>query len=199
MQTVKFDCNTNKLHLSKILKPSKLDGGEFELHIHRFERHTQPCDDQILSADQPHNFSFNLRSRRNCNIPNRWHSWRLNHEVGQICSSTAASVPNSGQMKWGKPQETCVDTIGLLKKMYMNLLLQATRETQLAGDYWCEAMLEENPNLLGILACIMETPSGSTPFVILCCWYHFVLSVPTSTRSPASVCRWSNDKQPTLT
>lgn len=50
MQTVKFDGNTNKLHLSKILKPSKLDGGEFELHTDRFERHTQPCDDQILSA-----------------------------------------------------------------------------------------------------------------------------------------------------
>ena len=47
---MKFDCKTNKLHLSKILKPSKLDVGEFALHIHRFDRQTQPCDDQILSA-----------------------------------------------------------------------------------------------------------------------------------------------------
>jgi hypothetical protein len=40
-------------------------------------------------------------------------------------------------------------------------------------------MFEENPKRLGTVF-IMATPSPSVFFVILCCWYHFVLSVSTN-------------------
>jgi hypothetical protein len=45
-------------------------------------------------------------------------------------------------------------------------------------------MFEENPKRLGMTVFIMATPSPSVFFVILCCWYHFVLSVSKNPKPP---------------